>query len=287
MGGETINGIDFNQFCGGKGANQAIAIGRLGGSVTMLGKVGSDSYGKLLLNAINENNVINKIKVVENVSTGVATILVEKDGENRIIIVHGANYQVETKDLTDNLDLIMNTSIIVTQLELKMDVVDKLAILAKENNKLFILNPAPFTTISDKTLSCTTYLTPNETELALLCSKKSFENLAEVKQACLMLLKKGVKNVIVTLGKQGALIVNDTMMELVNGYKVKAVDTTAAGDCFNGALAYCLDENIPLIDAVKFANMAAALSVTKKGAIPSLPFINDVKKFQEELLKKV
>ncbi len=275
-GGETINGITFNQYCGGKGANQAIAIGRLNGNVSMLGKVGNDSYGETLLEALKENNVESYVSKQDGVSTGIATILVENNGENRIVIINGANYCVEVEDLYKYEALFDKCNIILAQLELKMEIVDELAKIVKRKNKIFILNPAPYSHLKDETLSSVTYLTPNETELALLSNKESIDSIDEIKEACYQLLNKGVKNVIVTLGKKGALIVNENICELVEAFKVDAVDTTAAGDCFNGALAKCLDEGKDLANAVRFANAAAAISVTKKGAIPSLPTINEV-----------
>ena len=278
-GGETVNGISFAQYCGGKGANQAIAIGKLNGKVSMLGKVGNDSYGEILLSALKDSNVSSYVNKKDNVSTGIASIIVEESSENRIIIINGANYTFDIKDLHEDEHLFDEAKIILVQLELKMDVIEEIARIAKKKNKILILNPAPYANLSDEILSSITYLTPNETELKKLSGKNNLTSIDDIKDACLMLIKKGVKNVVTTLGKRGALIVNDTMCELIPGFQVKAVDTTAAGDWFNGALAKCIDEGFDLKDAVRYANAAAALSVTKKGAIPSLPSFDEVNKF--------
>ncbi len=281
-GGETINGLDFHQYCGGKGANQAISIARLKGDVSILGKVGNDSYGHTLYETINDNQVQNHLEFDNNTTTGIATIIVEKDGENRIMIIHGANYELSVDDLYKSINLIENASIIISQLEIRMEVVDELAKLAKMYNKIFILNPAPYSDIKEETLKCVTYFVPNESELGLISKKKQFTSIDEMKETCHALLDIGVENVIVTLGKKGSLLVNRNTEIVLKCYSVTPIDTTGAGDCFIGAFATYLDQCKSLIEALDFANLAASLSVTKKGAIPSLPTLEEVVKFKEE-----
>lgn len=276
--GETISALSFKKNPGGKGANQAIAIKRLNGNVTLSGALGNDEFGNYFHNVLVDEKIDDKYIKRVPTSTGLAFVTIDKDAENRIIIVHGANYEYGKDDVLYIKDLIKDSSICLTQLEMQMDVIEKFADLAYQYKKVFILNPAPAAELSDKLLKHVSILTPNETELALI-SKKNTNTIEEKISAAKALISKGVENVIVTLGKDGCLIVNKELSKVIPSRKIKPVDTTAAGDAFNGALAYCLDTNYSLEEACEFANCAGALTCLKNGASSSLPTLNDVKKF--------
>ena len=275
--GETISALSFKKNFGGKGANQAIAIKRLNGNVTLSGALGNDEFGNYFHNVLVDEKIDDKYIKRVPTSTGLAFVTIDKDAENRIIIVHGANYEYGKDDVLYLKDLIKDSSICLTQLEMQMDVIEKFADLAYQYKKVFILNPAPAAELSDKLLKHVSILTPNETELALI-SKKNTNTIEEKISAAKALISKGVENVIVTLGKDGCLIVNKDLCKVIPSKKIKPVDTTAAGDAFNGALAYCLDTNYSLEEACEFANCAGALTCLKNGASSSLPTLNDVKK---------
>ena len=275
--GETISALSFKKNPGGKGANQAIAIKRLNGNVILSGALGNDEFGNYFHNVLVDEKIDDKYIKRVPTSTGLAFVTIDKDAENRIIIVHGANYEYGKDDVLYIKDLIKDSSICLTQLEMQMDVIEKFADLAYQYKKVFILNPAPAAELSDKLLKHVSILTPNETELALI-SKKNTNTIEEKISAAKALISKGVENVIVTLGKDGCLIVNKELSKVIPSRKIKPVDTTAAGDAFNGALAYCLDTNYSLEEACEFANCAGALTCLKNGASSSLPTLNDVKK---------
>lgn len=281
--GETIIGISFSKFPGGKGANQAVAASRLGANVTMVGKVGADPFGEEALETLkNERiNIQYMLKDPDN-STGVGFVTVEANGNNRIIVVPGANLQYSKHDLVKIKDLIRKAKIIILQLEMDIDMIEQAVAYAYEYDVPVILNPAPARELSDQLLSKVTYLTPNETEAEILTGVKIFNNEDAIK-AGKILLEKGVKNVVITLGEKGAIIVNSLGATHVSGYQVNAVDTVAAGDSFNGALAVGLIKGMELKEVVKFANAVGALTVTKHGAIPSLPTSKDVENFLKHL----
>lgn len=279
--GETVLGENFNVYPGGKGANQAVAAARLGADVIMSGKVGDDDNGRLMLNTMKEERInIDYSYVDKNYATGVGSITVDNKGQNRIIVVPGANMSYFEEELHNLNTQLCDADIVMCQLEIPYSTVLETAKLCNENHTTFLLNPAPAYVLSDEILSMVDYLTPNETEIEILTGMKC-ETLDEIKQAALHLLEKGVKNIIVTLGKQGAMIVNKDTCEIISGYSVDAIDTVAAGDCFNGAFATAIANGRTMKEAAKYANCAAALSVTKNGAIPSLPYKKDVENVLE------
>ena len=267
--GETSFGTDFIKNPGGKGANQACAAALLNADVTMLGAVGSDVFGKELISCLENNKVKPKIKL-SSMPTGCATILLEEEvHDNRIIVIPGANYDIKKEDIDKNIDLIKETDIILSQLEIPLDTVEYLSSKAKEFNKIFILNPAPGRELSDHLLNNIDYLTPNETELSLI-SEIEIKDEDSFRKACSSLLDKGVKTLLVTLGEKGVYLYSKEEEELLPAYKVNTVDTTAAGDCFNGAFAAYLTKGYPLKKAIRYAEKAASVAVTRKGAISSL-----------------
>lgn len=282
--GETIIGNSFSRFPGGKGANQAVAAARLGGKVTMVGKVGSDNFGDEFLHTLTKENI--DTKYVERdltYPTGVGSITLEENGNNRIVVVPGANRQFLVNDLDRIQDLIKQSSILVVQLEMDFDMTKQAVAYADMYDVPVILNPAPAQKLDDELLEKVTYLTPNETEAEILTGIK-VDSLESAEAAAKVLLAKGVKNVIVTLADKGALIVNATGTQHIPGYTVKPIDTVAAGDSFNGALAVGVTIGKPLDEVVRFANAVGAIAVTREGAIPSLPYINEVLEFMNNQL---
>jgi len=277
--GETVIGTSFERFPGGKGANQAVASARLGGNVIMAGKVGMDDYGDEFINILNKENINTQFILQDSkYVTGIGSIILEENGRNRIIVVPGANLQYSTKNVEDIKIVIQKADIILTQLEMDLMITKKVINLAHEYNIPIILNPAPARELSDTLLKKVSYITPNESEAQFLTGIK-VKNLDSAKKASNLLLKKGCKNVILTLGEQGVLITNHFGYSFIQGYRVKTIDTVAAGDAFNGAFAVKIASETKLIKASEYANAVGALTVTKKGAIPSLPSVEDVKVF--------
>lgn len=279
--GETLMGGSFSLSPGGKGANQAVAAARLGGKVSMIGSVGRDAFGSELLDIMRQEQVgIEHIAQSATQSTGVASIVVDGDGENRIIVVPGANIELGTGDIRALENVISSADIIVMQLETDLQMCEEAAAIAHRHGIPVILNPAPAIALDDGMLSHVTYLTPNETEAGVLAGVE-VNSVETAGQAACILLQRGVQNVIVTLGSKGALIVNAAGSIHIPGFPVQAVDTVAAGDSFNGALAYQLTKGRMLGEAVRFANAVGALAVGKQGAIPSLPTLQEVEHFLE------
>ncbi|MDD3123867.1 MAG: ribokinase [Candidatus Izemoplasmatales bacterium] len=281
--GETVFGNSFQVFLGGKGANQAVAARRLGSEVFMTGMVGSDSYGEKFETLFTQEGINFSYVYKCNSSTGIGSVQVDKTGQNRIVMVPSANLRYKAEDLLKVEALFEEVNVVMTQLEMNMDVIELTAKLAKKHHKIFILNPAPMQPLSDELLSNVDYLTPNETELKSLSPNEKCDSLESMICACNLLIKKGVKNVIVTLGDKGCLFVNHEIKKVFPTYKVNVVDTVAAGDSFNGALAHCLNVSSPIETALLYANVVGALTVQKEGAIPSLPTKEEVIKFIDNL----
>ena len=279
--GETIVGKKFIQNPGGKGDNQAIAAARAGGDVTFIGAVGDDNYGELLKKSLEANKVKTHLKIVPNMSSQIATILIDETGENRIVIVPGANNFVDKKQIDDNFGIIKECDIILMQLEIPMETVEYVVDKFYELNKILILNPAPGAELSDNIIKKCTYLTPNENEIGLI-TKMPYDTIDSIKSAAKSLIDKGAQNVLVTLGDKGAYLKNKDEDIIIPTMKVKAVDTTGAGDCFNGVFAMYLALGKSVIEAIKYANIASSISVTRPGTVPSLPYKEEVEeKFKE------
>lgn len=262
--GETLMGQAFALSPGGKGANQAVAAARLGAEVSMIGSVGKDTFGSEMLEIIKQEGIhIEHISVSETEATGVASIVIEEDGENRIIVVPGANIDLFAEDIQALETVISQAEMIVMQLEMELAMSEHAIAIAHRHGIPVILNPAPARVLKDEMLGQVSYLTPNETEAGILTGM-TVDSLETAEQAARILLQKGVKNVIVTLGSKGALIVNAEGAKSVPGFPVKAIDTVAAGDSFNGALSQQLVLGKTLEEAVSFANAVGALAVGKK-----------------------
>lgn len=273
--GETIIGKSFFQIPGGKGGNQAVAISKLGGDVTMFGCVGKDSYGDILIEELKKNDVnIDCVKKVKK-NTGIATIVVDENADNTIIVVPGANFEIGTDDIDKNIELIKEADIVLLQLEIPVDVVEYILKKSKEYNKVTILNPAPAEKLSVDIIKNVDYLVPNETELEILSGMPA-DSEEEVLVASKKLMDMGVKNLIVTMGKNGSIFVGEDKVVKVGIHKVKAVDPTAAGDSFIGGVIRMLAEGKKIEEAMEFGARVGAITVTKEGAQSSLPTWDEV-----------
>lgn len=273
--GESVHGKNIRYIPGGKGANQAIAAKRLGADVALIGKVGEDSFGEDLKNFLEKEKLDIRGLATAPVSSGIASINVDKNGDNTITIIEGANGEVTSEFIEENEKLIKESEVVISQFEIPPDAVEKLFDLAKKENKITILNPSPAQEISSSLFKDTDYLIVNEIELAFL-SKRKVRGQKEVEVAVRSSLPKGPKAVVVTLGADGVITVNEKETIKTDGIKVKAVDTTAAGDCFVGAFATQIEKGRNLKQSLDFANQAAAISVQRWGASPSLPFLNEI-----------
>lgn len=275
--GETILANNFFMNPGGKGANQAVAIARLGGKAIFVTKIGNDVFGHQSIQLFDDEGIDTKYILSDTeLPSGVALITVDKLGENSIVVAAGANGNLYAADLTENiLTEISNAKILLMQLEIPMETVNYLAAFAASKGVKVILNPAPMNEVSVELLKNLYAITPNKTEAELL-SGISVNNIEAAKKAVKIICDKGVDNVIITLGSQGALIYESGEYVMVDAEKVQAIDTTAAGDVFNGALVVSLSQGKSLLEATKFACKAAAISVTRIGAQSSIPYRNEL-----------
>lgn len=271
--GETLIGKEFQTVPGGKGANQAVTIGKLRGDVTFIGACGTDSFGDALLASLEQNGV--NIDAVSRFAgaSGIAVITIESDGDNRIIVIPGANAKLTPEMIDQMEERIQQASIILLQLEIPLETVIHIIELAHKHRKLIILDPAPAVPLPEHIFSKIDYLLPNEGELNLLLSDYQLTTLDEKAHK---LLELGVKNVLVTRGKEGSSLFTKDGQQTFEAVQVEAVDTTAAGDSFAGAFALGLHKNWSPEEAINFAKIVAALSVTKVGAQSSLPELAEV-----------
>lgn len=279
--GETITGQEFHTFFGGKGANQAVAIARLGHSVSMVGKVGRDSFGPELLDALSTAGVDTGGVEASAGRSGVAVIATTPRGENSIIVVAGANAKLLPQDLDRHRDLILGAGMVLTQLEIPMPTIQYLIDLTREAGIPLILDPAPAQELPSEVLCGLEWITPNESETCLLLHR-TIEQIDEtgVESAAQSLLECGVRNLVLKLGERGAFLAGaGGERTFVPAYQVQAVDTTAAGDAFNGGFAVALMRGNSPADAAHFASAVAALSVTRQGAQPSMPTAAEVAQF--------
>lgn len=276
VAGETVMGQSFFVNPGGKGANQAVAVKRLGGDVTFVTKIGKDLFGQQLrAHYADEKMDLTYVLTDEKNPTGVALITVEEHGENRIVVVSGANAGLDVAELDFLQSLIDQCDYILLQLEIPLTVIGEVIRLARKAGKRLVLNPAPAMPVPDDWLDGLFLITPNETEAEKLTGIRVADE-DGARQAAACFLAKGVRNVVITLGERGALVASGEAMTLVPAGKVRAVDTTAAGDVFNGALVVALAEDCPLCEAARWACTASAIAVTRKGAQESAPYRDEV-----------
>jgi ribokinase len=277
--GETVLGGTFFMNPGGKGANQAVAVARLGGNVSLVCKTGSDIFGHQSQQLFDEEGIHTPFVISDNRHpSGIALITVDDRGENCIVVAPGANAHLTPDDLQQTTEAIAEADLILMQLEIPMESVCFVAETAFKQGKRVVLNPAPAQTLPPELLRCLYLLTPNETE-ACMISGIEIRDEASAIAAARAIVALGVQHVIITLGSKGALIYSDGVAEMVSSHPVKAIDTTAAGDVFNGALVVALSEGKTIFDAVRFACKAAAISVTRVGAQASIPYRNEVNIF--------
>ena len=273
--GETLLGVTFFMNAGGKGANQAAAAARLGGNVTMVAKVGNDIFGKQTIDGLQKENINTDFVFVDEVApSGIALIMVNDEGENSIVVAPGANANLLPSDI-EKVTSITEAEIILMQLEIPIETIASVIKNAKANHRNVILNPAPAQKLNDELLESLFLITPNETEASLLTGIKVDDEVT-ASLAAHIFLDKGVQNVIITLGSKGAYFQNNKLSLKIDAPVIKAMDTTAAGDTFSGALAVAITEKMEWEKAIQFAVEAASISVTRLGAQSSLPYRNEI-----------
>lgn len=274
--GETIIGGTFFMNPGGKGANQAVAVARLGGLATFVAKTGNDMFGRQSVELYQSENINTDYVFSDSTSpSGVALITVDAHGENCIVVASGANALLLPKDIDQARDAIASADYLLMQLEVPMQTIEYAADIASENNVKIVLNPAPAAFLPQPLIEKLFLITPNKTEAEILTGIK-VTDIESAKKAAKAISDKGVENVIITLGADGSLVKEKDNYYQIAANKVETVDTTAAGDTFNGALCVALSEGKNLEDAVRFAAKAAALTVTRMGAQSSIPYRKEV-----------
>ena len=279
--GETVIGGTFSTAAGGKGANQAVAAARAGADVTFVARVGTDMFGIQAIEGFVKDNInVNHVLKDTDQPSGVALIFVDDKGENSIAVASGANGKLSPADIYAVREAIAEADVVVMQLETPLDTISEAVAIADQAGVKVILNPAPAQPLDEEILSKVSVLTPNETEAEMLTGI-TVKGDADVRKSAEVLRKKGIGTVAITLGPRGVFVNGGGLNELVPGFEVETVDSTAAGDVFNGALAVALAEGKSLNDAVRFANAAGAISVTKLGAQPSAPTRQEIVAFLE------
>lgn len=292
--GETVTGSGFFQFPGGKGANQAVASARSGAKTAMAGRVGKDAFGQALVSSLARDPIdTTRIEMTNGLATGMAAITVDRQGHNRIVVVPGANGSLTAGHMEALRPLIAQSNVLLLQLEIPFEAVEKAVSLARQENVYCMVNPAPAMTLPHSFYHQVDLLTPNESELGLLAGMAS-QTPEDWRAAGRVLLDRGLQTLVVTLGGEGCLAMDGQNELHLPAYRVRMVDSTAAGDCFNGALAAAIDAMIEargktarrtvfspmdLAAALDRATRAAAISVTRQGAQPSIPWQKEVDHF--------
>ncbi len=274
--GETVMGNKFLMNPGGKGANQAVAAVRLGGNVSFITKTGNDLFGKQSVQNLRKEGINTNYIITDSLHpSGVALIMVDANGENSIVVAPGSNGFLVKGDIEKALSALHEAEYVLMQLEIPLSTVEFVIDSAFESGKKVLLNPAPAQNLSDDILKKIYVITPNQTEAFILSGIKVFDE-DTARQAAMILKTKGVQIVIITLGSKGAYVVTDSISKLIPAPEVKAIDTTAAGDVFNGALAVALSEGRDIENAVRFACSCASIAVTRVGAQSSIPFRKEI-----------
>lgn len=277
--GETVLGGTFFMNPGGKGANQAVTVARLGGHIAFICKTGEDIFGRQARQLFKEEGIDTSYLCTDSQApSGVALITVDEHAENSIVVASGANALLSPQDLAGAEEAIEEADWILMQLEIPLDTVEFVADLACRKHKKVVLNPAPAQPLPKELLRHVYILTPNETEAEIISGVK-VTNLSSAMEAARRIREMGVPWVVITLGSKGALVYGESVKEIVPAFEVKAIDTTAAGDVFNGAFVVALSEGKDLVEAARFACKASALSVTRAGAQSSVPYRTEVDRF--------
>jgi ribokinase len=272
--GETVTGDKFQTFFGGKGGNQAVAVGRLGHPVSMIAKVGDDEFGNQLRKGLRAANVnVRQVATAKDTASGVALISVDAKGQNSIMVIPGANGKLLPTDVESALPMLRSAGMILTQLEIPIETVEYLCEISHRNGIPLMLDPAPARNLPGRILKRVSYLTPNETEMCTLCGiSTTDQNTKTIAKSAEYLRSKGAGTVVIKLGSRGAYAHTvDGLRSLVSSFKVPVVDSTAAGDAFNAGLAVALLRGKNLPDAVRYAAAVGAISVTRAGAQPAMP----------------
>lgn len=277
--GEAVLGDDFRTACGGKGANQAYTVAKMGAPVKMLGCVGADAFGEALLDSLRQVGVdVSLVHRRSSAPTGMAFILLDASGQNEIIVAPGANRTLTAQEVQQAAPHIRTARAVIVQLETTLEATHAALALARAAGAVTVLNPAPAQPLSDEILALCDFLIPNEGEASQL-SEVAVRDPASAQQAAAALRRRGARNVIVTLGANGAWVEGETWQGHVPAFTVPVVDTVAAGDVFIGAFTVRLLEGVSLPDAVRFACAASAIAVTRPGAQPSVPTRAEVDAF--------
>ena len=275
--GETVMSREFMMTAGGKGANQAVAAARMGGDVTMIGRLGSDVFAEQSIKRLKSENInCEFITKDTEKSSGLALISVDQNGENHIVVAPGANETLTKERLGSVLSQIPDNAIVMMQLEIPLESVVSVIEFCKKSDKKIILDPAPAKNLTPEFTKSLYMITPNETEATAMTGVK-IKDLRDVKKAAIKLLGSGSQYVLITMGANGVYLASQNdEFEYIPSPKVTTIDSTAAGDCFNGTLAVSLSQGLSVFEAAKKACRAASISVTRKGAQDSMPFINEL-----------
>ncbi len=275
--GETVMASGLITGFGGKGANQAMSISRIGGDVKLFTCLGDDVFGRLYLENLKKSGLnLDYIKVIKTSSTGIAVVNVDSSGRNNIVVFPGANDLLKPQLIMENLEEIFNFPIIIAQLEIPVSTIRTIA-QQKSKKNIFVLNPSPVDLLEDYAdiLEKVDILLPNEIELSQLSGKRT-GNLDEVKKAASTVLKTGVKNIVITMGDKGVMVINKNLEAHIQAEKIEAVDTEGAGDIFAGAFTYFYARTYDILKSSRFANKIAAISVTRYGAQNSIPTSEEI-----------
>ncbi len=282
--GETILATNKSTQRGGKGQNQAIQMARLGAAVSMIGAVGSDGEGKDLIQGLKDEKIDVSGMIIKEGPSGTASIYVNEEGQNNIVVYPGANFKLTKEDIDSKLDIIKGADICVMQNEIPVDVIYYVLEICKDLDILVVHNPAPAVQEFDKKyLGLVDYFVPNETEMEIILNR---ELETDVENMAREVLELGCKNVIITLGSKGSLLVNSKKVFAQEAFKVKAIDTTAAGDSYIGGFVAGLAQGLEVERAMEYGTFSSALAVTKPGAVDSLPYKKDVEEFKENIKRQ-